>query len=142
MKTYILYEDPYDEGANIFGAFSTEERANEAHKIFSEVGNHELYIMELELDRLEKYFPEAQSGYWLYYGYRTRSDYGRGVSYGKWDFSACGLDSLFEKDRKTSVVEFSRYVNVTIKAKSKEEAEEIANKILEEKGDGYTAWLG
>lgn len=136
MKIYLLYENPYDEGDNVFGAFSTEEKANAAHEVFSPVNTHELYIREMELDKLEEAFPLAQSGYRWYSGYKSRHGFRDSVIYGNWDFSPCGLDSLFEDGANHVMVRPSRVWGF-VKAKSEDEAVEVADKILSEKSAGY-----
>lgn len=141
MKIYILYENPYDEGDNVFGAFSTRRKANKAHKIFSEVSEHELYIREVELDELEQYYPAVKTGLRWFHGYRTRHNWGGSVVYGEWGMSQSGLDSLFGKQRESDVLERDTHVWASIKAPSVEKAKEIADKILEEKGDGYMSWF-
>lgn len=141
MKVYILYSNPYDEGDSVYGVFSSEEKVNKALEIFSPLNEHELYFREMELDELEKYYEKALSGYWLWIGNKPRHYLWKPVTYGDWGFYPAGLDSLFEDDRKDYVLEMDTYVSARITAKSKEEAEEIANKIFEEKGEGYNIYL-
>lgn len=31
MKIWILFDNPFDDGCNIYGAFSSKEKAKEAH---------------------------------------------------------------------------------------------------------------
>lgn len=141
-KIWLLYDNPWDEGDDVYGAFSTEEKANEAHEIFSEVAKHDLYIREMEIDDLEQYYDRVKSGYGLYIGHKSRHHYPPyPVRYGEWGFDQLGLDSFFEKEKADYVVEMDSYVSAHIKAKSEKEAEEIADKIFNEKGEGYNIWL-
>lgn len=133
MKIYILYDNPYEEGDNVYGAFSTEEKANIAYEIFSPVSNHQLYIREIELDELEQYYERVKSGKRLYFGTLPKTTYllNDGLV-NKWNLSPCGLDSFFEKDaHKNTLCEFGGYFSATVVASSPEDAEKITNELIE-----------
>jgi hypothetical protein len=133
MKIHILYSDPYDEGATVYGAFSSEEKAEMAREIFSSKSNHELYIMELDVDTLEKHYERAKNPKKLYYLSRTRSDYGFGMRYGKWRVYPVGLDSFLEGGEESEkVIEFHHFSSANVLADSEEEAIAIVEKMISE----------
>jgi hypothetical protein len=138
MKIYLLYSNPYDEGAEIcvYGVFSTEDRANKTLEVFSEVSKHELYISEMELDCNEKYFKKIESGYCLFTGYSYKT-----LGQHKWEMSRAGLDwFLGDRETENSVSDWGDHLYANIVSKSEEEAIEIADKILNEKKENYYLW--
>jgi hypothetical protein len=129
MKVYLLYANPYDEGAENYGVFSTEDKAERARDILVGKSNHELYISEMEVDGLEEYFERANLPERLYTLHRMKLFSGRG----KWGVSVCGLDAFIENNHKEDmVVEWKHYTSASIMAKSEEEAVEIAEKMISE----------
>ncbi len=137
MKIYLLYSNPFDEGDEIYGAFSSEEKAEKAKEVFASRTRFELWVTNLEVDELEKHFERALSDESIYSGHRSRYSFGDQVSYGKWGFSIESLDtfltSSYQEDHKEPFIfENKMAMYATVKAKSKEEAEEIANKLVDE----------
>ena len=134
MKVYLLYSNPYDEGYDVYGIFSTPRKALTAKKLFSGKSNYELRIMCLEMDELEQHFKRATLNQRLYLLHRTRYDFLKEVNYGKWSVSPCGLDSFldYKEDRQDYIVEFRHYMSGTVLAESEENAIEIAEKMISE----------
>lgn len=123
MKIWLLYDNPFDEGDTVYGAFSTEEKAELAITILQPKANYPLYVRELEIDSLEGMFEKAKSEYRKYVGWYMD---------GKWDFHPCGLDSFLENLGTTHNLLNTSQVSATIVAKSVEDAENIANELLPE----------
>ena len=122
-KIWLLYDNPFDEGDTVYGAFSTEERAEFAITVLQPKANYPLYVRELEIDGLGDVFEKAKSEYRKYVGWYMN---------GKWDFSPCGLDSFLNNfDNKHYLLKTSQ-VSATIIAKSVDDAENIANELLPE----------
>lgn len=133
MKVYILYSKPHDEGAEVYGVFSSKERVEAARDVFQPASNYELYVSEFLLDGLEIYFERAKSGYHLYLGYKHGSS--------DWDISRAGLDAILEPDfPKSSASDWGTHFFGQAWARSKEEALGIIEKIVSEKKDGYYKW--
>src|ERR1043166_621893 len=104
MKVYLLYSDPYDDGAEIFGVFSSEELAKQAVENFSSKSNYELFIWKLEVDELTQHFERAKLPERKYLG-SMLSAWSQ-----QWTFSVCGLDSFIENDRKEHVVKINGHM--------------------------------
>jgi hypothetical protein len=130
MKVYLLYANPYDEGDEIFGVFSTVRKAAVARKLFSSKSNNVLFICGMELDELEKHFERAKLPERLYLLHRMKFISGNG---GRWSVSVCGLDAFISNNQKENyVVEWKSHTTAHIMAKSEEEAVEIAEKMIDE----------
>lgn len=133
MKIYLLYSNPYDEGAEIYGVFSTEEKVEKAREIFASKSNHELYVSEMEVDALEEHFeramlPERPHSLW-----RTRTELGNRTFYGEWTFHIGGLDSFLERGAASEFVVETKYgMSAHVWAKSEEEAKEIVERMIGE----------
>lgn len=126
MKIWMLYDNPYDEGCNVYGLFSTKAKAKRAIKLFQGKANHELFGREFEVDSLEQFFEKALSEYRFYTGWYMG---------GKWDFSPQDLDSFLDKGGNNSprhVMLKTSQISVTIYAKSNEDAERIATELMVE----------
>lgn len=127
MKVHLLCSDPFDEGWDVYGAFSTEEKANRAADIFKSKSQYELFVSSFEVDELENYFDKASSEYYLYNLYKRHR-------IGKWNVSSGGrLDSWIEyvdHPPKNHILETSA-LWCTVTAKSEEEAIVLADKLLE-----------
>lgn len=121
MKIWLLYDNPYDEGENIYGAFSTEKKAENASTILQPKANYPLYTKEFEVDELESLFEKTKSEYRKYVGWYMS---------GKWDFYPCGLDSFLNDIDTKQFIMNTGYISATIIAKSAEDAERIANELL------------
>lgn len=135
MKIYLLYDNPFDEGDNVYGVFSSEEKAEKARELFTPKSNYDLFIRELDVDDLEKFFEQAQTNPnrlwigWLRHAFAIPL----GLKL-VWDFSPAGLDSfLNQSNHKSMMLENGlNSLSTTIVASSKEEAEQIANEMLQE----------
>lgn len=123
MKVWLLYDNPHDEGDNVYGAFSTEEKAEKAFTVFQSKANHPLFIREFELDSLEEFYERASSEYTFYVGWYMG---------GKWDFSLVSLDSFLSDRTICHHILKTGGISATIYAKSTSDAEHIANDLLSE----------
>lgn len=142
-KVWLLYDNPFNEGDNIYGVFSTEEKVNYAHGLLSKFSKDDLYILDYDVDELEKKYERLLSGRRLYIGRRKRYQWSSPISYGEWEeFYQSGLDSLLEEEKPDYVFETRHDVSANIRAISSDEAKEKAEKIFQEKSDGYNVWLG
>lgn len=130
MKIWLLYDNPWDDGDDVYGAFSSEEKAEKAREVFQPKANHELYVREFELDELEKFFEKALSSKRAYIGHAMKYNSPSGETVpGEWRFSACGLDDLLGEYRKNHLIETS-YLGSYVIASSEKEALEITQKLF------------
>lgn len=127
MKVYLLCSDSFDEGWDVYGAFSTEEKANKAVETFKIKSKYELFVSEFDMDVLEKYFDKVSSEYDVYHLYKHHR-------IGKWYVSSGGrLDSWIEhidNPPKNHILETSA-LWCTVIAKSEDDAIMLADKLLE-----------
>ena len=134
MKVYILYDDPFDEGWNVYGVFSTEEKLEKALEKFAPESQHELNWAFFELDKLEKFFdiPKLKtfSGYTPVYGTLNEET----IKYVTWkSVHKSGLDKFLQEEiKKDSIFFFGSHLDFSIKDNSEDEAIQKANEMLKE----------
>lgn len=130
MKTYVLYKDVADE-IEVLGTFSTQEKVEKAIEIFSPLEEpYKLEWEEFEIDSLEQIFDVALSNDKFYHLNAIKHSFEETAFSDKY-INLVGIDSLLN-DRGEYVIETDGLIGASVKAKSKEEAIERANKMLAE----------
>lgn len=130
MKVYPLYKNVADE-IEVLGVFSTQEKVERAIEIFSPLEEpQKLEWEEFEIDLLEQIFDAALSGYQFYHLSSQKHYFGETIFSDNYVYSV-GIDS-FLSAREDFVYETEILIGASVKAKSKEEAIEKANKMLAE----------
>lgn len=134
---YVLYKNVYGEIENV-GVFSTEEKVKRAIELFSPLEEHgELEWEMYEIDKLEKIFDAVTSGYQFYslssskYTSLLLKDYP--VIFSDKYIHRIGIDGFLRDSQDDFVFENETGIQASVKAKSKVEAIEKANKMLAEK---------
>jgi hypothetical protein len=132
MKIYVLYDNPFDEGWNVYGIFSSQEKLDKAIEVFTPVSNYELLWTFFELDELEKFFEIKKLR--IYGGYSPvhsvlNEDNIKNIT---WNISPNGLDSFLQnEDRKDSLL-LTNALWLTVSAVDKEDAIRKGNELLKE----------
>lgn len=123
MKIYMLYDNPNDEGSNVYGVFSSEEKAEIAKDVFSSKASYELFIEGFEVDELESYLEKAKSPLRNYTAWFQNNE---------WDIRPCGLDSFFLSEPAKDFMMDSGYLpSASVNANSDENALEKLNSMWE-----------
>jgi len=135
-KVWILYRGDELDNAQNFGVFSSEEKANEALKKFSEFEKH-LYIEDFEINQLEKYYDKLvekrQFTLWRH-KVVVRADL---TLHNEWIVYSPSLDSFIfyaYDDKKSFIYQDKNSVHASVWANSNKEAIIIANDMLEKLG--------
>jgi hypothetical protein len=134
MKVYVLYDNPYDDGWNVYGVFSTEEKLKKALEKFTPESQHELNWAFFELDDLEKFFDVSKlktySGYSPVYIPLNEKT----IKLVTWKIVyESGLDKFLQDEiKKDSIYFFGSHLDFSIKAKDEEESIQKANEMLKE----------
>lgn len=133
MKVWVLFDDPYDEGWNVYGIFSSKEKLDIALELFSSKSNQELTWASFELDDLERFFEKAKQPSRWYTGYSPLPySYGDDLSYLDMHISPSGLDSFISDRDKKDTLLLSNSLWLSVYAKSQEDAETKARMMLKE----------
>jgi len=133
MKVYVLYDNPYDEGWNVYGVFSIQEKVEKALESFAPESKNELHWESFELDELEKFFgvhkPKAYSGYASVYRPLTLET----IKYIQWQsIYKSGLESFLVDGVGKNHMFLSNSLSFRVFADSEEEAIQKANEMLKE----------
>ena len=132
MKVYVLYDDPYNEGWNIYGIFSSEDLLAKAIEKFTPYSNNELHWTLYDLDELTSFFETTKQrkyyGYAPFYSNLTTET----LRFVHWDVQASELDSFLQKEERKDYILFSSALWFTVSADSAEDAISKANEMLKE----------
>lgn len=134
MKIYLLGRGEEDE-ATIYGAFSTSEKAQEAHDVFSVIQDG-LWIESLEADDLERFYDQVKEGWRWYSCWIHKYNFLGEVSYAELHVDEYGLFAYLDA-KENYVFETESAVWGSIRAKSKEEAREVFAGLFEKAKDEY-----
>jgi len=133
MKVYVLYDNPYDEGWNVYGIFSSKEKVEQARENFAFESKNELFWESFEIDALEKFFgvhkPKSYSGYCHPYFPLTLET----IKQVQWtSVYESGLDDFLQDVTRKDSIMLTSALWFSVSANSEEEAIQKANEMLKE----------
>lgn len=133
MKIYVLYDNPFDEGWNVYGVFSSEEIAIKLKDQFSNQANYELFIEGFELDRLTDFLGTNKPR--IYHGYSPVHEVlnKENIKYITWQsISPSGLDTFLSNSHKKDSLLLSNALWLSVSARDEDEAIQKGNEMLKE----------
>ncbi len=122
MRVYVLYDNPYDEGWNVYGIFSSEEKLIKAIEYFTPVSNHELFWAYFTLNDLEKFFHINKQRRYTGYSpvpYFMNEETIKHVDFG---INPCGLDSFLQEEERKDSLLLSSALWLSVSAENEDDA--------------------
>lgn len=133
MKVYVLYDDPFDDGWNVYGVFSSQEKVDKAIEEFTSQSKYELNWASFELDDLERFFGVDRSKIFSGYAPFYRELNEETIKYIQWQsITESGLDTFLQDTHRKDNIFLSSALWFSVSANNKDEAVQKANEMLKE----------